>query len=126
MNSGANAALNNRLVTNAPVFISAAQLYLDLTNASDHLPVVADYTIPLPAPVISSFSLAGTNLVFNVANCITGGVFTVLTNTNLLLPRTNWTALAITNTATGGNFTFTVTNAVNPATPGQFYLLQEK
>ena len=126
VNSGANAALNNRLVTNAPVFISAAQLYLDLTNASDHLPVVADYTIPLPAPVISSFSLAGTNLVFNVANCITGGVFTVLTNTNLLLPRTNWTALAITNTATGGNFTFTVTTAVNPATPGQFYLLQEK
>jgi hypothetical protein len=126
VNSAGNTALNNRLVTNGPVFISAAQLYLDLTNASDHLPVVADYTIPIPTPTITSLNLAGTNLVFNLANCITGGVFTVLTSTNLLLPRTNWTALAITNTATGGNFTFTVTNAVNPASPGQFYLLQEK
>ena len=126
VNSGADTALNNRLVTNAPVFIGAAQLYLDLTNASDHLPVVADYTIPLPAPVISSFSLAGTNLVFNMANSITGGVFTVLTSTNISLPMTNWTVLAITNTATGGSFTFTATNAVNPAAPGQFYLLQEK
>jgi hypothetical protein len=34
-------------VTNAPVFISAAQILLDLTNASDHLPVVADYIIPV-------------------------------------------------------------------------------
>ena len=30
VNSGSNPALNNRLVTNGPVFISAAQLYLDL------------------------------------------------------------------------------------------------
>ena len=30
--------------------ISAAQLYTDLTTASDHLPVVADYTIPISAP----------------------------------------------------------------------------
>ncbi len=126
VNNGADTALNSRLVTNAPVFISAAQLYLDLANASDHLPVVADYTIPLPAPVISNFSLAGTNLVFSVANCITGGVFTVLASTNISLPLTNWTALAITNIAAGGSFTLTATNAVNPAAPGQFYLLQEK
>ena len=126
VNSGANTALNNRLVTNAPVFISAAQLYLDLTNASDHLPVVADYTIPLPAPVISSFSLAGTSLILNVANCITGGVFTVLTSADVSLPLTNWTALAITSTATGGSFTLTATNAVSPAAPLQFYLFQEK
>ena len=126
VNSGSNISLNNNLVTNAPVFISAAQLYLDLTNASDHLPVVADYTIPLPAPVISSFSLAGTSLVLNVANCITGGVFTVLTSTDISLPLTNWTALAITSTATAGSFTLTATDAVNPAAPRQFYLLREK
>ncbi len=125
INSGSNTSLNNRLATNGPFFISAAQLYLDLTNASDHLPVVADYTVPLPAPVIASFNLAGTNLVFNVANSITGGVFTVLTSTNLALPLANWAALA-TNVAPGGVFTLTATNAVNPAAPGQFYLLQEK
>jgi hypothetical protein len=112
-------------VTNGPVFISATQLYLDLTDASDHLPVVADYTIPLPTPVITSFSLAGTNLVFNVANSITGGVFTVLMSTNISLPLTNWTAVA-TNIATNGSFMLTATNAVNPDAPGGFFILQEK
>jgi hypothetical protein len=125
ISSRANTALNNRLVTNAPTFISAAQLYLDLTDASDHLPVVADYTIPLLAPVISSFNVAGTNLVLNVANCATGAVFTVLMSTNLALTLVNWTALA-TSTATNGSFTFTATNAVDPAAFGRFYLLQEK
>jgi hypothetical protein len=125
VNNGADTALNSDLVTNGPVFVSAANLYLDLTNASDHLPVVADYTIPIPAPLITSISLAGTNLVLNAANCITGGVFTVLMSTNLTLPLTNWTALA-TNVSNGGNFTFTATNAVNPAVPVQFYLLQEQ
>jgi len=123
VNSGTNTALNNDLATGAS--ISAAQLYLDLTDASDHLPVVADYTIPLPVPVITGFSLAGTNLVFNVANSITGGVFTVLMSTNLSLPLTNWTALA-TNTATSGSFTLTATNAVDPTAPGWFFILQEK
>jgi hypothetical protein len=86
---------------------------------------VADYTIPIPAPLITGISLAGTNLVLNAANCITGGVFTVLMSTNLTFPLTNWTALA-TNVSNGGNFTFTATNAVNPAVPAQFYLLQEQ
>ena len=89
-NSGANTSLNNRLVTNGPAFISAAQLLVDLTGASDHLPLVADYTIPVPAPVIRSISLAGSNLALNVANSITGGVFTVLMSTNLSIPPASW------------------------------------
>jgi hypothetical protein len=125
VNSGANTSLNNRLVTNGPVFISAAQLYPNLANASDHLPVVADYTISLPAPVITGFSLAGTNLVLNVANSVTGGIFTVLMTTNISLPLTNWLVLA-TNVSNNGSFTLIATNAVNPVAPGLFYLLQEK
>ena len=123
VNSGSNTALNSDLASGA--LISASQLYLDLTNASDHLPVVADYTIPLPAPVITSFSLAGSNLVLNVANSVTGGIFTVLMSTDISFPLTNWTALA-TNTTTNGSFTLTATNAVDPAAPGRFFILQEK
>ena len=125
VNSGSNTALNNRLVTNAPGFISAAQLYLDLTNASDHLPVVADYTIPMPAPVITSVSLAGTNLVLKMANSVTGGIYAVLMTTNLSLPPANWAVLA-TNVSPGGSFTLTATNTVNPAVPRRFYLLQQR
>ena len=106
-----------------PTWGFSAQLLVDLTGASDHLPIVADFTIPLPPPVITNFSLAGTNLIFTLANSITGGVFTVLTSANLSLPRTNWTALA-TNVANSATFRFT--NGLNPAAPAQFYLFQEK
>jgi PKD repeat protein len=53
VNNGSNTALNTDLVANAT--ISAAQLYLDLTGASDHLPVVADYTVTVPDPPVASF-----------------------------------------------------------------------
>ena len=122
--AASNTALNNRLATNGPVFISAAQLYKDLTNASDHLPVVADYTIPLPVPVITSFTLDETNLVLNVANCITGGVFNVLMSTNLSLPLTGWTVLS-TNVANSGSCVLTATNTVDTAAPSRFYRLLE-
>jgi hypothetical protein len=125
VNSGSNTALNNDLATNGPVFISAAQLYLDLTSASDHLPVVADYTIPVPAPLLTGITLTGTNLVVTVANSATGGVYLVLMSSNLALPLTNWMVLA-TNVANSGNFTLIATNAVNAAAPNRFYLLQQR
>jgi len=126
VNASTNTALNNRLVTNAPVFISATQLYRDLTNASDHLPIVADYTIPVPAPLFTGVSIAaGTNLVVAVANSATGGVYLVLMSTNLSLPLTNWTVLA-TNVAGGNSFILTATNAVNAAALQRFFLLQTK
>ena len=125
VNSGTDTAFNNRLVTNGPVFISAAQLYLDLTSASDHLPVVADYTIPLPAPQITSVKLAGTNLIFSVTNGITNAVYFVLMNTNLTAAFTNWNAVA-SNTANAGNFTFIATNVFSPLAPSRFFRLQTK
>jgi len=124
VNTSANTSLNN-LATNGPVFISAAQLLVDLTGGSDHLPVVADYTIPIPAPVISGVSLAETNLIFAVTNGITNAAYTVLMSTNVASPLADWIAVA-TNIATGGSFTLTATNAVNQAAPGQFYLLRSK
>lgn len=125
VNNGVNTALNNNLVMDGPVFISATQLYLDLTDASDHQPVVADYTIPLPVPLITGISTDGTNLDFNVANGISNGLFTVLMSTDLTVPWANWTALA-TNVAPGDSFTLTVTNAINQNVPDQFYILKEK
>ena len=125
VNNGTDTALNNNLATNAPVFITASQLCLDITNASDHLPVVADYTIPLPVPMVNNFILACNKLVFNVGNSVTGGVSTVLTSTNLLMPLTNWTMLA-TNTATSNNFTLTLTNGLFQGQREQFYRLLEK
>jgi hypothetical protein len=89
VNSGTDTALNNRLVTNGPVFISATELYLDLTDASDHLPVVADYTITLSRPLIAG----SRNVNFDVSNLGAG-----VTNT-----------IAITNF---GSATLVLSNAV--------------
>ncbi len=52
VNNGSDTALNSDLNTNG-VGITASQLYQYLTTASDHLPVVADYTIPSP-PALQS------------------------------------------------------------------------
>ena len=126
VNSGGNTALNNRLVTNGPVFISAAQLYVDLTGASDHLPIVADYTIAMPVPRITALSIvAGTNLTFTATNGITNAVYSVLMSTNITSPLTNWTTIA-SYTAPAGAFTFTATNAVNPTGPQRFFMLRGK
>ena len=57
-----NTALDNDLESNPP--ISAAQCYTNLYGASDHLPVVADYTIPVPSPFIApvaTFTASPTN-----------------------------------------------------------------
>ncbi len=120
-----NDSLINRLVTNGPVFIGASQLYIDLTGAADHLPVVADYTIPMPAPRITSFSLVGTNLTITATNGITNAVYVVLMHTNLASPLPNWSMVA-TCAATGGVFTVTATNAASKSVPGRFYILEGK
>ncbi len=125
INSGSDTALNNDLSTDGPVYIGAAALYTDATNASDHLPVVADYTIPIPAPVVTSLGIAGSNLLFNVANGMTGAVYTVLTATNLSPAPIQWFPMA-SNVSVGAVFTLTVTNAFNDSAPGRFYTLQTK
>jgi hypothetical protein len=56
VNSSSNTALND-LIANPS--ITASQLYADLTTASDHLPVVADYTVNSPEPGSMAMGLAG-------------------------------------------------------------------
>jgi hypothetical protein len=121
--TGPDTALNNDLVTNGPVFISAYSLYQDLANASDHLPVVADYSVPIPAPVFAGVAASGNNLTFGVADGITGAVYTLWTATNLMLARANWVPVT-TNICPASNFTLTVTNAFDSGSPAGFYLLR--
>ena len=52
VNSGANTALHD---LEPGAAIAGAQLLSDLATATDHLPVVADYTLPLAPPALTAF-----------------------------------------------------------------------
>jgi PKD repeat protein len=55
VNSTNNTALNDLDPALTNLYkLSAATLYVDLTNATDHLPIVADYTIPIPATALAA------------------------------------------------------------------------
>ena len=119
VNSGSNPALNNRLVTNGPVYISAAQLYLDLTTASDHLPVVADYTITItvPAPVLQSVTGTGGTVRFTWS-AVVSAVYQLQYRTNLA--QGNWNNLGSAITAT--NAVMSAADSIGPD-PQRFYRL---
>ena len=119
VNSVLNTALNNRLVTNGPVFISASQLYPDLATASDHLPVVADYTIPItvPGPVLQSVIGAGGTVTFTWS-AVVNADYQLQYCTDLT--QTNWTDLGSLITAT--NTVMSATDSIGPD-PQRFYRL---
>ncbi len=92
VNSGSDTALNSDLVTDGGTFISATTLYADLTTASDHLPVVADYSlgsVTTGTPTIGSFAASPSS--------VTVGTPTTLTASNV-------TETGGTGSITGVNF----------------------
>ena len=117
VNSGTNTALNNDLTAGAP--ISASQLYLDLTQASDHLPVVADYTLPItvPALVFQSVTAAGGAVTFTW-NAVSNVVYQLQYCTDLA--QGNWSNWG--NTITATNTVMSASDSTGPD-PQRFYRL---
>jgi uncharacterized repeat protein (TIGR03803 family) len=76
------------------------------------------------APTVTNFHLAGTDLVFNGVNGLAGRAYTVLENTNPALPLSQWRPLVTNVLSGGGNFSITATNALDPSSARQFYILQ--
>ena len=68
--------------------------------------------------------IAGNNLVLNASGGIAGDPVTVLSTTNLTLPLAQWTTVTQGNYDGNGNFTFTVSGALNSGLKQQFYILQ--
>jgi hypothetical protein len=71
--------------------------------------------------VISSVFASANRLVFSGSNGPANGTYYVLTSTNLALPVAAWTPVSTNSFDASGHFT--VTNAVNPVLPQQFYRL---
>jgi Concanavalin A-like lectin/glucanases superfamily len=73
-------------------------------------------------PAINNIVISGGNLIFSGTNGTVGSTYYVLSSPDLAAPLSSWTPL-LTNTFGAGG-TFSITNAINPATPRQFYLLK--
>jgi uncharacterized repeat protein (TIGR03803 family) len=72
-------------------------------------------------PGISSVTPSGPNLSLTASNGVAGVSYSLLTSTNLSLPLSRWTPLTTNSLSSGGNFSVTATNVMNPSVPDQFY-----
>ena len=124
--TGPDTALNNDLATNGPVFISATSLYHDLANASDHLPVVADYSVPIPAPVFAGAAHSPRKQphVQRGRWHYRSGVYRMDGDKPVVAGGPKLGIRWRPTFAPAGNFTLTVTNASGSGASAGFYLLR--
>jgi hypothetical protein len=79
-------------------------------------------TLVEPALAISNINLAGTNVVLAATGGQSGKSYITLTSTDL----SQWTPVATNVLSASGNFSITLTNALNPAMLQTFYRLLEQ
>ena len=81
---------------------------------------IVPFTVP---PHISTITFqSGTNLTITGTNAQSGALYYLLTGTNLLTPVSQWKPVG-TNIAPGANnFSFNITNAVNPNDAQQYFI----
>ena len=90
---------------------------------TSYLTVDGTLRINLLHPNITSITVSGSDLIIGGLNGVPGAEYHVLSSTNVARPLAQWTSIA-TNTFFGNDFQFTLTGALDPGTPQQFYLLQ--
>jgi hypothetical protein len=80
--------------------------------------------LPLTNVVLTGVSLSGTSLLLNGENGQAGATYSVLMSTNLSRPMNQWTPVATNLINANGNFSFTLTNAMNINSPQRFFILK--
>jgi len=93
------------------------------TNSLNTNGLISVVVVPSPsAPLISSVSLSGGNLIFGGTNGSVDATYYVLTATNITVPLANWTRIATNQVSATALFTFT--NTISPGSAQGFYRLQ--
>jgi hypothetical protein len=88
------------------------------------LNVIGYILLPAPRPRITRTTLSGNEVILNGTNGMAAGTYFVLSSTNAALPLNQWTRIATNYLTANGNFTMTVTNAINPGATKGFFALQ--
>jgi autotransporter-associated beta strand protein len=99
----------------------AENLYWN-TNALTASGVISVAT--LTPPTIATFTISNGNLSVSGSGAVGNRSFIVLASTDLTLSSDQWTPIATNQFDAFGNFSLTVTNAVDPSQPQTFYKLQ--
>jgi alpha-tubulin suppressor-like RCC1 family protein len=103
---------------------SNTELQFGFTDSSGYFGLDDISAVQLTQPVITCISMAGANLVLNVANGLAGKTYFTLMSTNLTLQLTAWMPVATNVLNTTGNFNLTVTNGVAAQNPQRFFILK--
>jgi hypothetical protein len=77
-----------------------------------------------PPPMITGLTFSSGNLTLTGTNGVAGRSYSVLATTELSAPLNQWTGVATNTLTTDGSFAITISNAVNPAIPHEYYILR--
>ena len=92
-------------------------------SAQINLLQVRDLTPAPKVPVITSVAVNGTTLTITATNGPANGTFALLQSASVTQSRLSWTPI-LTNSFDGSGNLNMSTNVVNPANPGEFYILR--
>lgn len=93
------------------------------TNTAGQVNLVVRAAPPNP-PRFDTVGFADGNLTLSGSGGTTNGMYYVLTATNLMTPLAQWQNIATNQFDASGNFS--ITNAIDPSRPRQFYRLQAR
>jgi PKD repeat protein len=103
---------------------STTTLRLGFRDDPSYLGVDSIGVFPLQ-PVVASVSVSGRTLLLNAHNGLEGHTYSVLRSSNPSLPLNQWTSIATNVLNASGDFTFTLSNEVDPGTR-RFYILRSQ
>jgi len=83
------------------------------------------FSLTIPPLVITSFDVAGLDVIINAANGLAGETYKVLASPDLTLSVAHWSSIASTNLTANGNFSMVVTNPA-PTAAQRFFVLQRQ
>jgi hypothetical protein len=120
---------NVRAGTEVGLFLTASDPGIGFTfNSRDYPGAAAEPDVEIsavPRPGIASISVTAADVVLVCTNGAAGGIYYVLSTTNLAMLPSQWRAVATNFQSNNGNFAVTLTNATSAASAGsQFFILQ--
>jgi hypothetical protein len=77
-----------------------------------------------PPPGLVGISISAPNVVLSATNGFAGHTYHALTSTNVTMPLAFWLPVSTNILTVSGMFSITATNAFQPGSPVQFYILQ--